>query len=82
LVTGRSGDDSFVLAFHRFAAEGGGFRYRVGAAFVMPGEHGPVVLAYQPELRRRLMWLTCVGCYGESGNIRYRDDNRVTITQQ
>jgi hypothetical protein len=28
------------------------------------------------------MWLTCAGCYGESGNIRYRDENRVTITQQ
>jgi len=82
LVTGRSAKDSFILALHRFPAEGGGYRYRVGAAFLMPGELGPVVLAYQPEVRKRLMWLTCVGCYGESGNIRYRDENRVTITQQ
>jgi hypothetical protein len=82
LVTGRSAKDSFILALHRFPAEGGGYRYRVGAAFLMPGEPGPIVLAYQPEVRQRLMWLTCVGCYAESGNIRYRDENRVTITQQ
>ncbi len=49
---------------------------------VLENEPGPVVLAYDPSVRRRLHWLTCLGCYGESGRISYREDNRVVITQR
>jgi hypothetical protein len=81
VVTGRSGAHSFIVAFHRFADERGENRYRVGSAFVMENEPGPVVLVYDPSVRRRMHWMTCQGCYGESGRIRYGDDNRVVITQ-
>ena len=78
LVTGRSGKDSFIVAFHRLPDD----RYRVGAAMIMKDEIGPVVLVGNPYVRRKLEWSTCWQCYGEMGNIRYRDENRVSITQR
>ena len=81
VVTGRSGPHSFIVAFHRFADERGESRYRVGSAFLLENEPGPVMLVYDPSARRRLHWMTCQGCYGESGRIRYGDDDRVVITQ-
>ena len=81
VVTGRSGAHSFIVAFHRLADEHGESRYRVGSAFLLENEPGPVVLVYDPSARRRMHWMTCQGCYGESGRIRYGEDNRVVITQ-
>jgi len=78
LVTGRSNKDSFIVAFHRLPDD----RYRVGSAMIMEGELGPVVLIYNPYVRRKLHWATCWECYGETGNITYRTENRVTITQK
>jgi len=79
LVTGRSGDrNSFIVAFHRLPDD----RYRVGSAMIMKDEVGPVVLVYNPYTRRKLHWTTCWECYGETGNITYREENRVTITQR
>jgi hypothetical protein len=78
LVTGRSGKDSFIVAFHRLPND----RYRVGAAMIMKDEIGPVVLVGNPYVRRKLEWSTCWQCYGEMGNVRYRDENRVSITQR
>lgn len=82
IVAGQSGKHSFIVALHRFAGEGEEHRYRIGAALVMKDESGPIVLAHNANVRRRLKWLTCVGCYGQMGNIRYRKENRVTITQE
>ncbi|MEQ9317547.1 MAG: hypothetical protein RIF41_00250, partial [Polyangiaceae bacterium] len=79
LVAGRSGDKtSFVVAFHQLP----GGRHRVGAALIMEDEVGPVVLVYNPFVRRKLHWTTCWECYGATGNITYRDENRVVITQK
>jgi hypothetical protein len=79
LVSGRSGKDtSFIVAFHRLPDD----RYRVGAAMVMKDEVGPVVLVYDKYVRQKLHWTTCWECYGETGNITWRSDNRVTITQK
>ncbi len=78
LVTGRSEKDSFIVAFHRLPND----RYRVGAALIMKDELGPVVLIYNPYVRRKLHWATCWECYGATGNITYRLENRVVITQK
>jgi hypothetical protein len=79
LVTGRSGDNrSFIVAFHEVP----GGRYRVGSAMTMEDEVGPVVLVYNPFVRRKLQWTTCWECFGSTGNITYRDENRVVITQR
>ncbi len=50
LVTGRSSEDSFIVAFHVLP----GKKYRVGAALHMKGELGPVVFIYDPFRRRKL----------------------------
>lgn len=79
LVTGRSGEKtSFIVAFHQLP----GGRHRVGAAMIMEDEVGPVVLVYNPFVRRKLHWTTCWECYGATGNVTYREENRVVITQK
>ncbi|RLB57723.1 MAG: hypothetical protein DRI90_17645, partial [Deltaproteobacteria bacterium] len=67
-----------IVAFHRLPND----RYRVGAALIMKDELGPVVLIYNPYVRRKLHWATCWECYGATGNITYRLENRVVITQK
>ncbi|MEM9690901.1 MAG: SUMF1/EgtB/PvdO family nonheme iron enzyme, partial [Myxococcota bacterium] len=78
LVTGVSGDDSFIVAYHR-APDG---NHRLGAAMLMENELGPVVFVYDKYRRRQLQWTTCLDCYGDTGNITYREENRVAITQR
>lgn len=78
LVTGQSGKDSFIVAFHELPDE----RYRVGAAMLMKNEIGPVVIVDDHGGSRKLAWTTCWECYGEMGNITYRGENRVAITQR
>jgi hypothetical protein len=78
VLAGRAGSDSFVVAFHRLPKD----RYRIGSVFRMKGEKGPVVLGFNGYVRRKLSWSTCWDCPGESGNVTYRDDNRVVITQK
>ena len=78
LVTGQSDKDSFIVAFHVLPSGG----YRLGAALHMKDELGPVVFVYNPFRRRKLSWATCWECYGETGNITYREENRVVITQR
>ncbi|HZO15360.1 MAG TPA: hypothetical protein VFB62_18930, partial [Polyangiaceae bacterium] len=78
LVTGRAGDDSFIVALHRLP----GNRYRVGAALHMKNELGPVVLAYDTSVPNKLQWTTCWLCYGETGDIVYRAGDRIVITQR
>jgi hypothetical protein len=78
VVTGQSGKDSFIVAFHELP----GGRYRVGATFHMKDELGPVVIAFSQNVRKKLEWATCWDCGGESGNVTYRPDYRVVITQK
>jgi hypothetical protein len=78
VVTGRAGKDAFVVAFYRLPGD----RYRIASTFVMKDEKGPIALGYNGYVRRRLSWASCWDCRGESGNVTYRDDNRVVITQK
>jgi formylglycine-generating enzyme required for sulfatase activity len=78
LVTGRSGKDSFIVGFYHLGDD----RYRVAATLWMKDELGPVVFVQNKYVRRKLNWTTCWKCYGETGNITYREDGRVVITQQ
>ncbi|MBM4356526.1 MAG: hypothetical protein FJ096_00290 [Deltaproteobacteria bacterium] len=79
LVTGQSAQNrSFIVAFHRLVGD----RYRVAAAMLMEDEPGPVALVYNQNVRKKLEWATALQCPGESGNISYRDENRVAITQR
>ena len=78
LLTGQSNKDSFIVAFHVLPTGG----YRLGAALHLKDELGPVVFVYNPFRRRKLGWATCWECYGEVGNITYREENRVVITQR
>lgn len=78
LVTGAAGDDAFVVAFHRLPGE----RHRIGSSLLLRKEKGPIVLGFNGYVKRRLQWATCWECPGEWGNIVYRDENRVVITQE
>lgn len=78
VVTGQaSKDQSFIVAFHRLAGD----RHRVAAAMLMEDEPGPIVVAFNQNVRKKLEWAIGWQCPGESGNISYRDENRVAITQ-
>jgi hypothetical protein len=78
VVAGRAQKQSFIVAFYRLPGD----RYRIASSFVMKDEKGPIVLGYSSYVRKKLSWATCWDCRGESGNITYRDDNRVVITQK
>jgi hypothetical protein len=79
LVTGQSSQNrSFVVAFHRLAGD----RYRVAAAMLMEDEPGPIALVFNQNVRKKLEWAIAWQCPGESGNVTYRDENRVAITQR
>lgn len=78
IVTARSGKaTSFVLAYHVLGEE----RYRLASSFIMQGEPGPVVLAYNGYIRPRLHFSTCWGCPGETGKVLYRDPDQALILQ-
>jgi formylglycine-generating enzyme required for sulfatase activity len=78
IIAGRSERDSFIVAFHRLSGD----RYRIGSSLVMENERGPVVLGFNGYVRRKLAWAISWDRPAESGNITYRDDNRVVITQK
>ena len=78
VVAGLAGDDSFIVAMYRLPGD----RYRIASSLVLKKDAGPVVLAYDRSVDKRLEWSTCWQCPGESGRITYRDDGRVVITQE
>jgi len=78
VVTGRADKDSFIVAFYRLPGD----RYRIAGSLVLKNEKGPIAIGYNSYGRRRMGWATCWDCPAESGNITYRDDNRVVITQK
>jgi hypothetical protein len=79
VVVGQAaGNQSFVVAFHRLPGD----RYRVAAALTMADEPGPIALSYNLNVKKKLEWAIAAGCPGESGNVTYRDEHRVAITQQ
>jgi hypothetical protein len=78
VVAGRAGKDSFVVAFYRLPGD----RYRIASTLVLKDERGPITLGFNGYVRKRLFWATCWDCRGESGNVTYRDDGRVVVTQK
>jgi len=78
VVAGRAGKDSFVVAFHQLPGD----RYRIASTLVLKDEKGPIALGFNGYLRKRLFWATCWDCRGEAGNVSYREDGRVVITQK
>lgn len=78
VVAGRAEKDSFIVAFYRLPED----RYRIASTLLLVDDVGPVVLGYSAYVRRKLMWGTAWDKPTESGNITYRDDNRVVITQK
>lgn len=78
VVTGQAGKDSFIVAFYKLPHD----RFRVGSTLILKGDPGPVVLAHDGSVRRRMRWATCWDCPGEWGKITYRTENRVVITQE
>lgn len=78
VLAGRAQKSSFIVAFYRLPDD----RYRIGSSFILKDEKGPVVLGYNNYNRKKLSWALCWDCRGESGNVTYREDNRVVITQK
>lgn len=78
IIVGKSQKDAFIVAFHRLPDD----RYRIGSSLIMENERGPVVLGFNGYVRRKLAWGISWDRPAESGNITYRDDNRVVITQK
>jgi formylglycine-generating enzyme required for sulfatase activity len=78
VVAGKAQKHAFIVAFYRLPGD----RYRIASSFIMNDERGPIVLAYNNYVRKRMSWSACWDCRGESGNVTYRDDNRVVITQK
>jgi len=78
VLAGKAGKDSFIVAFYKLPDD----RYRVGSTLILKNDKGPVVLAHDGSVRRRMRWATCWDCPGEWGKITYRTENRVVITQE
>jgi len=78
VVAGRSGKDAFIVAFHRLPGD----RYRIGSSMWLKGEKGPIALGFNGYVHRKLPWAIAWDRAGESGNITYREDGRVVITQK
>jgi hypothetical protein len=78
VVTGKSKGGAFVVALHRLEGD----RYRLASSMVFANEQGPILLAYQGNVRREIVWTMAWGSAGEGGAITYRDDHRVVIVQR
>ncbi len=79
VVTGQAaGNRSFIAAFQRLPGD----RYRVAAAMLLDDEPGPIALVYNLNVKKKLEWAIGWQCLGETGNVTYRDEHRVAITQK
>ncbi len=78
VVTGKSRGGAFVVAFHVLPND----KYRLASSMIFANEQGPIVLAYQGNLRREILWSMSWGAAGEGGAVSYRDDHRVVIVQR
>jgi hypothetical protein len=72
-----SSGSSFIAAFYKLPGD----RYRIASSFVLKQNAGPIVLAFNGWVRRRITWSTCWGCLGEEGAVIYRKNRRVVIEQ-
>ncbi len=78
VVTGRSKGSSFIVAFHKLPGD----KLRLASSMIFLNEPGPILLAYQPNIKREIVWSMAWGSAGEGGAVSYRDDHRVVIVQR
>lgn len=78
VATGKSKSGAFVVALHHLDGD----RYRLASSMIFANEQGPIVLAYQGNVRREIVWTMAWGSAGEGGAVTYRDDHRVVIVQR
>lgn len=78
VVTGRGKGGAFVAAFHVLPGD----KYRLASSLVFANEQGPIVLAYQGNLHREILWSMAWGSAGEGGAVAYRDDHRAVVVQR
>lgn len=78
VATGRTKSSSFVVALHQLP-DG---KYRLASSMIFANEQGPIVFAYQSNLKREILWTMAWGAPGEGGAVTYRDDHRVVIVQR
>lgn len=78
VATGKSKGGAWVVALHRLAGD----KYRLASSMLFVNEQGPVVLAYQPNIRREIVWSMAWGAAGEGGAVTARDDHRIVIVQR
>ena len=78
VVTGKSKGGAFVVALHILPDQ----KFRLASSMIFANEQGPIVLAYQGNLKKEILWSMCWGCAGEGGAVTYRDDHRVVIVQR
>ena len=78
VAAGKSRVGAWVVALHVLPDQ----RFRLASSMVFASEQGPIVLAYQPGLKKEITWSTCWGCAGEGGAVTYREDHRVVIVQR
>lgn len=78
VVAGKAQKSSFIVAFYRLPGD----RYRIASTLVLKDERGPIALGYNGYIRKKLGWAIAWDGRGESGNVTYREDNRVVITQK
>ena len=72
------GTEVLVVALHQLPDN----KYRLASSMIFANEQGPIVLAYQGNLRREIVWTMAWGSSGEGGAITYRDDHRIVIVQR
>lgn len=78
VITGRSKGGAFIVAFHKLPGD----KLRLASSMLFVNEPGPIVLGYQPAIKREINWSMAWGSAGEGGAITYRDDHRVVIVQR
>ncbi len=78
VLAGKSKGSSWVVALHRLPDS----RFRLASSMIFANEPGPIVLAYQGNIKKEITWSMCWGCAGEFGAVTYRDDHRVVIVQR
>ncbi len=78
VFAGKSKGGSFIVALHRLPQG----KFRLASSLVFANDSVPIVLAYDPSLRREIRWSTSWGTLGEGGAISCRDDHRIVIVQR
>ena len=75
VFAGRSGTTTVVAVL--YTSGDGGFAH--AASLVMPADSSVAIITLRDPESRTLGFSTCLGCGGEDGEIRLRDDGRFVV---